>query len=152
MKPGHKKLTEECKSVSEVFGRVGDKWTVLIVSLLGNGPKRFSELQRSIGGISHKMLTTTLRNMERDGFCTRTVFPTIPPRVQYELTKLGRDLLVPVNDLANWAIANRERINAARRQFDAQSSTTGPAKLAPSPPKRAPALLREKGLERPRST
>ena len=100
MKPRHPKVTEECQSVSEVLGRVGDKWTVLIVSLLGSGPKRFSELQRSVLGISHKMLATTLRNMERDGFCTRTVFPTIPPRVEYALTKLGRELLVLVQALA----------------------------------------------------
>ena len=150
MKPRHPKVTEECQSVSEVLGRVGDKWTVLIVSLLGSGPKRFSELQRSVHGISHKMLATTLRNMERDGFCTRTVFPTIPPRVEYALTKLGRELLVPVQALANWAIANRERLNAARRQFDEQNAPAA-RKIAPSTPKRAPALLREKGLERPRS-
>ena len=150
MKPRHPKVTEECQSVSEVLGRVGDKWTVLIVSLLGSGPKRFSELQRSVHGISHKMLATTLRNMERDGFCTRTVFPTIPPRVEYALTKLGRELLVPVQALAEWAIANRERLNAARRQFDEQNAPAA-RKIAPSTPKRAPALLREKGLERPRS-
>ena len=122
MKPRHPKLTEECQSVSEVLARVGDKWTVLVVGLLGGGPKRFSELQREVVGISQKMLTTTLRNMERDGFCTRMVFPTIPPRVEYELTKLGRDLLVPVKTLADWAVANRARINAARRRFDERAA------------------------------
>ena len=122
MKPRHPKLTEECQSVSEILSRVGDKWTVLIVGLLGRGPKRFSEIQRSVEGISQKMLTTALRNMERDGFCTRTVFPTIPPRVEYELTKLGRDLLIPVLALANWAVTNRERINAARRHFDERNA------------------------------
>lgn len=99
MRPRHLNLTVECQSVSEVLARVGDKWTVLVVSLLGGGPKRFSELRRSIDGISQKMLTTTLRALERDGFCTRTVFPTVPPRVDYELTDLGRDLLVPVKAL-----------------------------------------------------
>ena len=79
--------------------------------------KRFSELRRAVDGISQKMLTTTLRVLERDGFCTRKVFPTVPPRVEYELTALGRDLLVPVKALGQWAIANRERVDAARRRF-----------------------------------
>ena len=109
-KPRHQKLSVECQSISEVLARVGDKWSVLVVNLLGGGPKRFSELQKSINGISQKMLTTTLRNLERDGFCTRKVFPTVPPRVDYELTTLGRDLLVPVKALAEWALVNRERI------------------------------------------
>lgn len=122
MKPRHPKLTDECQSVSEVLARVGDKWTVLVVSLLGGGPMRFSELRRAVDGISQKMLTTTLRLLERDGFCTRKVFPTVPPRVEYELTALGRDLLVPVKALADWAIANRERLDAARRRFDARNS------------------------------
>ena len=108
--------------MSEVLARVGDKWTVLVVSLLGGGPRRFSELRRSIEGISQKMLTTTLRILERDGFCTRKVFPTVPPRVEYELTALGRDLLVPVKALGDWAIANRERVDAARRRFDLRNS------------------------------
>jgi DNA-binding HxlR family transcriptional regulator len=108
--------------VSEILARVGDKWTVLVVSLLGGGPMRFSELRRTIDGISQKMLTTTLRGLERDGFCTRKVFPTVPPRVEYELTELGRDLLVPVKALAAWAVANRERVDAARRRFDARKA------------------------------
>ena len=127
MKPRHPKLTDECQSVSEVLARVGDKWTVLVVSLLGGGPRRFSELRRSIEGISQKMLTTTLRILERDGFCTRKVFPTVPPRVEYELTALGRDLLVPVKALGDWAIANRERVDAARRGFDARNSVKAEA-------------------------
>ena len=127
MKPRHPKLTDECQSVSEVLARVGDKWTVLVVSLLGGGPRRFSELRRSIDGISQKMLTTTLRILERDGFCTRKVFPTVPPRVEYELTALGRDLLVPVKALGDWAIANRERVGAARRRFDVRNSAKAEA-------------------------
>ena len=125
MKPRHQKLTGECQSVSEILARVGDKWTVLVVGLLGAGPMRFSELRRAIDGISQKMLTTTLRTLERDGFCTRTVFPTVPPRVDYELTELGRDLLVPVKALGEWAVANRERVDAARRRFDAQTPAAG---------------------------
>ncbi len=150
MKPRHPKLTEDCQSVSEILARIGDKWTLLIVSRLGGGPKRFSELQRSIDGISQKMLTTTLRNIERDGFCTRTVYPTIPPRVEYELTKLGRELLVPVKALAEWAISNRERLGAARREFDQRNAGVG-RKIAPSSPKRAPFLQRERVVERSRS-
>jgi DNA-binding HxlR family transcriptional regulator len=127
-KPRHAKLPEECQSVSEILARVGDKWTVLVVSLLGAGPMRFSELRRTIDGISQKMLTTTLRGLERDGFCTRKVFPTVPPRVEYELTELGRDLLVPVKALGDWAVANRQRVDAARRRFDARKANPAPAR------------------------
>jgi len=111
-------LTEDCRAVSAVLQRVGDKWTILVVQRLGGGPKRFNELRNEVGGISQKMLTTTLRSLERDGFVTRTVFPTIPPRVDYELTDLGRELQVPVNALGEWARANIGRINAAREKFD----------------------------------
>ncbi len=130
MKARHRQLTDECQSVSELLARVGDKWTVLVVGVLGGGPQRFSELQRAIDGISQKMLTTTLRILERDGFCTRTVFPTIPPRVEYELTDLGRDLLVPVKALGDWAVANRERVDAARRRFDARNGAGPTARRA----------------------
>ena len=118
MKPRHLHLSEDCRAVSDVLQRVGDKWTILVVQRLGNGPKRFNELRTEVGGISQKMLTTTLRGLERDGFATRTVFPTIPPRVDYELTDLGRELLVPVHALGEWARANIERIYAAREKFD----------------------------------
>ena len=90
MKPGHMHVTEDCRAVSEVLQRIGDKWSILVVGRLGAGAMRFSELRKVIGGISQKMLTTTLRNLERDGFVTRTAFATIPPRVDYELTDLGR--------------------------------------------------------------
>lgn len=113
--------------MSEVLARVGDKWTVLVVSLLGGGPLRFSELRRAIDGISQKMLTTTLRSLERDGFCTRRVFATVPPRVEYELTDLGRDLLVPVKALGDWAVANRQRVDAARRRFDERNAANSAA-------------------------
>lgn len=118
MKPRHPHITEDCRAISEILQRVGDKWTVLVVGRLGNGPMRFSELRHAVGGISQKMLTTTLRGLERDGFVTRTVFPTIPPRVDYELTELGRELLVPVNALAAWARRNTARVNEARVRFD----------------------------------
>lgn len=118
MKPGHFHPTEDCRAVSEVLSRVGDKWTVLVVQYLGSGPMRFSELKRTIGGISQKMLTTTLRGLERDGFVTRTVFPTIPPRVDYQLTELGNELLAPVAALGEWARKNTTRIREAREKFD----------------------------------
>lgn len=110
--------SEACQAVNSILSRVGDKWTVLVVELLGQGPLRFNELRRLIGGISQKMLTTTLRGLERDGFVTRTVFPTIPPRVDYELTNLGRDLLVPVHALGEWARMNTGRVAKARISFD----------------------------------
>ncbi len=105
--------------MSEVLSRVGDKWTVLVVTELGNGPKRFNEIRRSLGSISQRMLTLTLRALERDGLVTRTVFPTVPPRVEYELTRLGRSLLDPVSGLGLWARQNRPAIQAARKRFDA---------------------------------
>ncbi len=122
MKPGHLHATEDCRAVSEVLQRIGDKWSLLVVRRLGDGPMRFNELRAAIGGISQKMLTTTLRTLERDGFVTRTVFPTIPPRVDYELTDLGRELLIPVKGLAEWAMLNINRINDARDRFDNLSS------------------------------
>jgi DNA-binding HxlR family transcriptional regulator len=118
MKPTHLHLSEDCRAVSAVLQRIGDKWTILVVQRLGGGPRRFNELRNEVGGISQKMLTTTLRSLERDGFVTRTVFPTIPPRVDYELTDLGRELLIPVNALGEWARGNIGRINAARAKFD----------------------------------
>ncbi len=117
--PGNLHVPEDCRAVSEVLSRVGDKWTVLVVSTLGDGPKRFNELRRALGSISQRMLTLTLRGLERDGLVTRTVFPTIPPRVDYELTKFGRSLLEPVSELGSWARKNRPAIQNARTRFDA---------------------------------
>jgi DNA-binding HxlR family transcriptional regulator len=117
--PGNLHVPEDCRAVSEVLSRVGDKWTVLVVSTLGDGPKRFNELRKALGSISQRMLTLTLRALERDGLVTRTVFPTIPPRVDYELTRLGRSLLDPVSELGLWARKNRTAIQDARRRFDA---------------------------------
>lgn len=117
----HRDVTA-CHAVSDVLSRVGDKWTVLVVELLSNGPMRFNELRRMIGNISQKMLTTTLRGLERDGLVTRTVYPTIPPRVDYELTELGRDLRAPVQALGDWARTNIGRINESRQRFDARTS------------------------------
>ena len=114
----HLEITDDCRAVSEILQRVGDKWTVLVVVKLGERRMRFSELMVAVGGISQKMLTTTLRGLERDGFVTRTIYPTIPPKVEYELTDLGRELLVPVRALSDWARRNMARVDEARRKFD----------------------------------
>ncbi len=118
MKPRHNGLPADCRAISDVLARIGDKWSVLVVSRLGAGSMRFNELRRSIGGISQRMLTLTLRGLERDGLVTRTVFPTIPPRVDYALTSLGRDLLEPVSALGEWATRNQAKIARAREKFD----------------------------------
>ncbi len=117
MKPRHMHLPGDCRAISDVLARVGDKWSVLVVTRLGDRPTRFNELRRSIGGISQRMLTLTLRGLERDGLVTRTVFPTIPPRVDYALTPLGRDLLKPVSALGAWATRNQAKIARARGAF-----------------------------------
>jgi len=118
VKPRHTHLPADCRAISDVLARVGDKWSVLVVTRLGERPVRFNELRRSIGGISQRMLTLTLRGLERDGLITRTVFPTIPPRVDYALTPLGRDLLTPVSALGEWATRNQTKIARARERFD----------------------------------
>src|SRR5499427_1578105 len=116
--PSNLHVPEDCRAVSEILARIGDKWTVLVVGELGGGPKRFSEIRRALGSISQRMLTLTLRGLERDGLVTRTVFPTIPPRVDYELTALGRGLSRPVQALGEWAMAHRSEIENARTRFD----------------------------------
>ncbi len=118
MKPGNLEETGNCRRVSAILSRIGDKWSVLVVRELSHGSRRFSELRRALGSISQKMLTTTLRNLERDGFVKRSVFPTIPPRVDYELTALGRDLGEPIEALASWAMKNADRIESAQRKYD----------------------------------
>ena len=119
MSPRH--IPQACPAVREVLHRVGDKWSVQIVALLGDGPLRFSELRRAIEGISQRMLTLTLRGLERDGLVTRTVFPEIPPRVEYELTRLGKTLLEPIQALADWAAEYRTSIHEARAKFDVKA-------------------------------
>ena len=121
MSPSHKHVPTACLAVREVLNRVGDKWSVLIVRLLAEGPKRFSELRRAIEGISQRMLTLTLKGLERDGLVTRTVYPTVPPRVEYQLTVLGKTLRGPIQTLAKWAQDNRERIQQSRNEYDART-------------------------------
>ena len=102
-----------------VLDRIGDKWTVLIVLLLGNGSMRFSELRDRLGHVAPKVLTQTLRRMERDGLVTRTIFAEVPPRVEYALTALGESLTEPITVIADWAEANVSRIAAAQAGYDA---------------------------------
>ena len=136
MKPGHLHGTAghlhgtDCRPVAEILSRIGDKWSVMLVMELHGGTRRFSELRRTLHGISQKMLTTSLRGLERDGFVTRTIHPTIPPKVEYRLTDLGRELAVPVRALGEWAMQNRARVLAARERFD-QAVDTHSAAIKP---------------------
>lgn len=122
MSPGIKHDPATCHALNDLLARIGDKWTVLIVGTLCSGPLRFNEIRRRVDGISQRMLTLTLRGLERDGLVTRTVFPTIPPRVDYELTELGRTLREPLNGLAAWAGANRGVVAEARERFDRRAA------------------------------
>ncbi|HWA00512.1 MAG TPA: helix-turn-helix domain-containing protein [Caulobacterales bacterium] len=127
--PGHSAVpevhSENCPAVADVLSRVGDKWSVLIIVRLGEGSKRFNEIKRVVHGISQRMLTLTLRGLERDGLVTRTVTPSVPPRVDYALTELGRDLLKPVQALGDWAVRHRTCIQAARKRFDEVGEAAG---------------------------
>lgn len=106
------------KAIREVLDRIGDKWSLLVIGTLSDGPLRFGELHRHIPGVSQRMLTLTVRQLERDGLLTRTVYAEVPPRVVYELTDTGRTLIEPSRALAEWAIANYPAIDAARAEFD----------------------------------
>ena len=127
---GHAGVADACRPITDILTRVGDKWSVMVVMLLGNGTKRFNEMRRLIGGISQRMLTLTLRGLERDGLVTRTVFPTVPPRVDYALTDLGRSLLSPISALGAWAYGHRDAIDAARLAFDARADAGAQADSA----------------------
>ncbi|MFD4633121.1 winged helix-turn-helix transcriptional regulator [Streptomyces sp. NPDC058284] len=116
---------DEC-GVRDVLDRLGDKWSVYVVVELASGVLRFKELQRRIhGDISQRMLTLTVRRLERDGLVKRTVYPTIPPQVEYELTDLGHSLTHLVKALADWSIDHRPAIAAARERYDAATSGVG---------------------------
>ena len=104
-------------AVVETLARIGDRWTVMVVGALWQGPLRYNELQRAVDGISQRMLSLTLKGLEQDGLVTRTVFPTTPPRVDYELTGLGRKLIVPLHALYEWAVTHRPAMLEARAQF-----------------------------------
>jgi DNA-binding HxlR family transcriptional regulator len=131
----HDRASPDSRAVSAVLARVGDKWSVLIIVLLGGGTKRFNEIKRLVGGISQRMLTLTLRGLERDGLVTRTIYPTIPPRVDYELTGLGRSLWQAVEPLGLWARTHVQNIHAAQNSFDKKDG-------APAAPISHPVLRR----------
>jgi DNA-binding HxlR family transcriptional regulator len=124
MRLGNKYVTGDCAVVRSVLTRIGDKWSMLVVTLLGDGSIRFNELKRQIDGISQRMLTLTLRNLERDGLVTRTVYPTVPPRVEYALTAMGRSLLEPITELGEWARRNTGKIQDAQKTFDGAQART----------------------------
>ncbi len=138
----HDPAHDQCRAISDVLARIGDKWTVMVVGLLADGPMRFNELRRTIGGISQRMLTLTLRGLERDGLVTRTVFPTIPPRVDYALTDRGQTLIEPLKLLFAWATEHNAAIEQSRQAFDVEK----PGAEVPHPPRKVPVLVR------PRST
>jgi DNA-binding HxlR family transcriptional regulator len=109
---------EVCGAMGDILNRIGDKWSVMVVGQLTRRTMRFNELRHSIGGISQRMLTLTLRNLERDGLVTRTVYPEIPPRVEYQLTELGRTLTDPLDTLWNWAAQHMHAVAEARANYD----------------------------------
>lgn len=110
----------QCAIVRDTFDRLGDKWSLLVVAILSTGPHRFTTLKQAVNGISQRMLTLTLRKLERDGLIERTVFAEVPPRVEYNLSPLGRTLIGPVSALADWAVQHDEDVAASRRVFDSR--------------------------------
>ena len=121
--PDYQAETAQCIFIGRMLGRVTDKWTVLIVRVLGRGPCRFNALRREVGEISQKVLASTLRDLEENGLVSRTVTPANPPQVEYALTDLGRDFLRPIRGLAEWVLENAARIEAARAEYAARAST-----------------------------
>ncbi|WP_075657433.1 helix-turn-helix domain-containing protein [Pseudochrobactrum sp. B5] len=109
---------ETCKALGQILDRIGDKWTIMVVGVLSSGPVRFNAMMKTIGGVSHRMLTLTLRSLERDGLVSRTAYPTIPPKVEYELTEAGRSLIEPLGVLSAWAVAYQPVIEQSRVEYD----------------------------------
>ena len=131
MSPGHTVAPHDgCVAVRDVLNRVGDKWSVLVIRTLGAGPLRFNALRRAVEGISQRMLTLTLRGLERDGLVHREVHPTVPPPVEYSLTALGETLLGTIQALAEWAYTHRMDIQQARARFDAEVQVEVPVEAA----------------------
>lgn len=118
IEPSQEHDPEHCRALGKILDHVGDKWTVMVVGVLSKGPTRFNAIMREIGGVSHRMLTLTLRNLERDGLVTRKAYATIPPKVEYELTNVGRSLIAPLGVLGTWVVEHRLHIEAAREKFD----------------------------------
>jgi DNA-binding HxlR family transcriptional regulator len=111
-------LHQDCQKVSQILARIGEKWSMLVVMLLRDGPRRFNDIKRNVAGISQQMLTRTLRGLERDGIVTRTILPTSPPQVEYSLTALGRSMSEPVLAFGEWVRAHLTEFDAARRRFN----------------------------------
>ena len=111
----------ECRVLAQVLERIGDKWTVMVVGVLSGGPQRFTTILHTIGGVSHRMLTLTLRGLERDGLVTRTIYPTTPPKVEYELTSMGSSLIGLLRALSSWGRDNRPGIEEARVRYDTRA-------------------------------
>lgn len=122
-----------CRSITPILQRIGDKWSILIVMMLARGPRRFNELKRLVEGISQRMLTLNLRGLEREGLISRKIYPTIPPKVEYALTDLGKSLCIHVIALGQWAEANYDAIEAARQVFDARNGADDPLSFADLP-------------------
>jgi DNA-binding HxlR family transcriptional regulator len=116
-KPDNPHDTARCEHISRMLARISDKWTLLVVRVLGRGPCRFNALRREVGEISQKVLASTLRELEENGFVSRTVTPVTPPQVEYALTDLGREFLEPVRTLAEWVVLNSSRLDAARAAY-----------------------------------
>ncbi|GHD82040.1 HxlR family transcriptional regulator [Salinibacterium amurskyense] len=128
-----REMQEMCEAqrgtiVREALERIGDKWTLLVVGMLETGPQRFTVLRQRVPGISQRMLTRTVRHLERDGLVSRTVYSEIPPRVEYELTDVGRELLPPILAMADWALANSDRVEESRRAYDESAAQLAAAK------------------------
>ena len=115
--PGNHGDTAGCEHISRLIARISDKWTLLVVRVLGRGPCRFNALRREVGEISQKVLAATLRELEENGFVSRTVTPVTPPHVEYSLTNIGKDFLRPVQSLAEWVIENSSRMDVARAAY-----------------------------------
>ena len=116
---------EGCREVIPTLARIGDKWTVMVVGALAHGPIRYNQIRRVVEGISQRMLTLTLKGLEQDGLVSRTMYPTIPPRVDYELTDLGRSLIVPLRSLHGPAVEHQPAMLAAREEFAKRQQQTG---------------------------
>jgi DNA-binding HxlR family transcriptional regulator len=111
-------LPGDCRPIAHILSRVGDKWTILLLNVLGDNTMRFKDLHRAVPGISQRMLTVTVRNLERDGLVVRTIYPTIPPKVEYALSDRGRSLRCALVPIADWVTENRDGIEESQKQFD----------------------------------
>ena len=134
---GAKPVHADCQAVTETLARIGDKWTVMVIYVLSQGPLRYSQVRRAVEGISQRMLTLTLKGLEQDGLVSRTVYPTIPPRVDYELTDLGQKLTVPLRSIYDWAKKHRPEMEAARKKYAEKLRATASRPVSLASPKQS---------------